>query len=338
MDGNHVDPGSADTKFLKVAEDWIASHPDWKERTRRTNEWTVNTKLVGLHDKRIKQLTTDVVLSFRTEMLTTPTSRGTRPAAASVKRTMGVVYAICEHARLRRHIAVNPCADLPAMRSDPSDVIVPTMKEVEHLIARLASPSKDDRPSAHDARWPMLVEVAAWTGLRAGELAGLKKADLDFDAGTLVVRRTIIDTTGGLREDTPKTTNSRRTILLGNQLARRLRDFTRGKKRGDYVFGRDGKPLRHNQFHGRVFRPAVDEMGLSITFHDLRHFHASILIADGWSLLEVSRRLGHADASITEKRYAHLFRLRESTDDERIDALRDRASGKEPKHTGKKPF
>lgn len=54
----------------------------------------------------------------------------------------------------------------------------------------------------------------------------------------------------------------------------------------------------------------------------------------------MSRRLGHADASITAKRYAHLFRLRESTDGERIDALRDRASGKKlkPKRAGKKPF
>jgi len=345
MDGDHIDPGSADTKFLKVAQDWIASHPDWKERTRGNNQWAVTKKLPPLHDRRMKQLTTDTLLDFRTRLLATPKTNGDLPSPNSVKRTMDVLYAICEHARLRRHIAINPCADLPPLRVADPEVIPPTLKEVAALIARLASPTRNDRPSAHDLRWPLLVETAAWTGMRSGELAGLKKSDLDLEACTLRVRRNIIDTKGGLREDTPKTPTSRRTIHIDSQLARRLQKHTFGLKAGDYVFGstgRDGirKPLRHNQFQQRVFSPVAVELGLDLDFHYLRHFHASVLIATGWSLLEVSRRLGHADASITAKRYAHLLRLRESNEGERLDLLRDETSGKKLKRPkkSKKPF
>lgn len=339
MDGDHINPGSADTKFLTVAHDWVAAHPNWKERTRRANEWTIAKKLAPLHSKRMKQLTTETVYSFRVGLMTTPTERGTLPAASSVNRTMGVLYAICEHARLKRHIAVNPCADVPSVKSESLEVVPPTMKEVQALIRRIGEPTPErldslgrrwkERPA--DPRWAVLVEVAAWTGLRAGELAGLKKADLDFESGTLTVRRTIIDTKGGLREDTPKSARSRRIIELGGQVTRLLWKFTEKMKRSDYVFGVGDRPLRHNQFQGRFFRPAVDDLGLPMTFHDLRHFHASVLIASGMDVVAVSRRLGHADSSITLKRYAHLFRLRESNDGARIDAIRDAANGLSPK-------
>lgn len=347
MDGDHISPGSADTKFKKVADEWVAAHPDWKERTRRANEWTVNRKLAPLHDKRMKQITTETVYSFRVDLMNTVTERGGLPAASSVNRTMTVLYAICEHARLKRHLAVNPCADLRAVKGGSREIIPPTIKEVGTLVRRMAEPTPERvdalgrryKAQPADPRWAVLVEVAAWTGLRAGELAGLKVSDLDLGAGTLAVRRTVIDTKGGLREDTPKSLRSRRVIDLGSQVTALLKKHTKGMKRADYVFGQGDKPLRHNQFQGRVFRPAADALGLTITFHDLRHFHASVLIASGMDVVAVSRRLGHADSSITLKRYAHLFRLRESDDGARIDQLRDAASG-QPKKARKprKPF
>lgn len=313
MDGDHIDPTAGDATFKSVAAAWLAAHPEWKARTRESNTWDVEKKLMPLHGKRMKQMTVPTVARFREELASTPTSRGTLPAASSVKRVMTTLHAICEYARRHGNLSSNPCADLPHIRlREADDSHLPSQRQIESLIRRLASPTRSDRPSAHDQRWPLLVETAAYTGLRAGELAGLKKSDLNFNENTLTVRRTIADVKGGLAESTPKSKASRRSIPISKHLAAKLREFTTDLRADDYVFGgvgRDGQrcPLRHNQFQGRIFRPVVDELGLQITFHDLRHFHASLLIARRATALEVAQRLGHDKPSITLDRYAHLF-------------------------------
>ena len=85
-----------------------------------------------------------------------------------------------------------------------------------------------------------------------------------------------------------------------------------GKRSNDYVFGghdEAGKPRPHSHrnFAKRVFRPACTALGLSIRFHDLRHFNASVLFDEGLMPLEVAARLGHHDGAFTLRTYGHLF-------------------------------
>lgn len=79
----------------------------------------------------------------------------------------------------------------------------------------------------------------------------------------------------------------------------------------DFVFTEpDGSQLRHvGWFYPHVFRPAVKTAGLpsGLRFHDLRHIHAALLIADGWHPLAISRRLGHSTITVTMDRYGHLL-------------------------------
>lgn len=328
MDGDHIDPKAGDVTFKSLATAWLAAHPEWKARTRESNTWDVEKKLKPLHGKRMKQMTVPAVARFREDLASTPTSRGTLPAASSVKRVMTTLHAICEYARRHGNMSSNPCADLPTIRlREPDDVQLPSEDDVDRLIRRLSFPTKKDRPSARDRRWPLLVETAAYTGLRAGELAGLKKSDLNFFTNTLTVRRTIADVKGGLTEGTPKSKASRRSFPIDEELASGLRGYTDGLRSDDYIFGgvgRDGLrgPLRHNQFQGRIFKPVVEELDLKITFHDLRHFHASLLIANGFTVLEVAQRLGHDNPSITLDRYAHQFQAAEHETRARINRLR----------------
>jgi len=92
MDGDHINPAAWDVKFCKVAEDWIASHPDWKERTRKANQWTVDVKLVDLHEMRMKQITAANLLTFRIALATTPKADGSLPAATSIRRMSRVPW------------------------------------------------------------------------------------------------------------------------------------------------------------------------------------------------------------------------------------------------------
>src|SRR3546814_14866685 len=78
----------------------------------------------------------------------------------------------------------------------------------------------------------------------------------------------------------------------------------------DFVFtAPNGGPLRHTNFYGRHFKPAVVRAGIDPTsrFHDLRHTAAALMIAEGTHLLVVKERLGHSTITVTPDRYGHPF-------------------------------
>jgi integrase len=178
------------------------------------------------------------------------------------------------------------------------------ISEVEDLIRALPE------------RWSLLVETAAYTGLRAGELAGLKVEQLDLRRRQLRVTRTVVDVKGELLEDTPKTEAGHRTVTgLSTALCDRLAAYMAGQglRSADYLFGADGQPYRHNSFYRYVFRPALARLGLThANFHDLRKFHTT-LVAPYLSPKALQDRMGHASVTTTLAVYAGRFK-----DDDRV--------------------
>lgn len=168
--------------------------------------------------------------------------------------------------------------------------------------------------------YPIAV-VALGTGMRRGELCGLRWQDVDLDAGSLRVEQSLEQTRGGLRFKPPKSTRSRRTITLSPVVVAELRAHWKaqqeqrlslglGKAPADSpVFANwDGKP-RHPDKLSTDFSTAMTRAGLPhITLHSLRHTHASQLITSGMDILTVSRRLGHGSPAITLNVYGHLLR------------------------------
>ena len=121
---------------------------------------------------------------------------------------------------------------------------------------------------------------------------------------------------------TPKSARSRRTVPLPPTLARRLTAHVaaHGLTPDDYLFGRNGAPLRRSHFYGRVFQPATRRAGLAgVRFHDLRHTFASLKAAQGYSGREVSAWMGHGSVSFTLDTYTHLFPVDDNLRD-RLDA------------------
>jgi len=141
--------------------------------------------------------------------------------------------------------------------------------------------------------------------------------------------------TNGVVVSTPKSDAGLRTLDdLPHSLCERLAVLAAGKRRKDFLFGRidsDGasRPYRHMNFYRRTFKPACDELGFDIRFHDLRHWHASILIDMGYSPVEVAYRLGHASAAFTLNTYAHLFKKRSTGLGAALDARRAEARGED---------
>jgi integrase len=168
--------------------------------------------------------------------------------------------------------------------------------------------------SVHD-----IAALALATGMRRGELLALEWRDIDFERATLRVERAVEETRGkGLRVKPPKTKHGRRNIGLPPEAVAILRERRKRQLELRLALGQGGHPaLVFSNLEGGMLSPnnvtrswsrALKLRGLPpVSFHSLRHTHASMLIAAGVDILAISRRLGHSKASITLDVYGHLI-------------------------------
>jgi integrase len=175
--------------------------------------------------------------------------------------------------------------------------------------------------------------TALFTGIRRGELLALRWPDIDLDSKNMRIREAIEEIKCGLRFKAPKTANSVRDVSLPDIVVEALRDHRRqqlevrfalalGKLHDDaLLFPKlDGSPQSPRAF-SKEWADVAASIGLpGITFHALRHTHASHLIDAGIDVVKISRRLGHASPAITLRVYAHLFRKRDDRSSAAINA------------------
>ncbi len=174
--------------------------------------------------------------------------------------------------------------------------------------------------AAHDDRLEALYVLAVTTGLRQGELLGLKWEDVDLEAGTLKVRRTLATAKGGPQLTAPKTKSSRRTVrltqstvnALKSHLKRQLGEIDRAgslwRENGLIFASETGDPLDRRNVTTHRFKPLLKRAGLpQIRFHDLRHTCATLLLGRNVNPKIVSEMLGHATIAITLDTYSHVL-------------------------------
>ncbi|PYE54062.1 tyrosine-type recombinase/integrase [Deinococcus yavapaiensis] len=168
-----------------------------------------------------------------------------------------------------------------------------------------------------------LFALALSTGMRKGELLGVRWSDVNFERAELVVRGQLVRGVSGAWElGEPKTPASRRTLPLAADMLEILRAHEReerawhGTHTADaFVFRRSSGAFMDASNVSRVFRMLTRRAGVPrLRFHDLRHTAASLMIRRGVSAKLVSDRLGHADVAFTLRVYTHLY------DDQRRDA------------------
>ena len=149
------------------------------------------------------------------------------------------------------------------------------------------------------------IELA--TGLRRGELLGLKWEDIDFANQTLRVRRQVGRINGEVREAPLKTKNAYRTISLGTDAVGILKQQREKHPSSSYVFpGPTGGPIAPDSVLHMLHR-VLDRAGLpEIRFHDLRHTFATLALQNGVDVKTVSGMLGHFSAGFTLDTYAHV--------------------------------
>lgn len=173
--------------------------------------------------------------------------------------------------------------------------------------------------SVADDRLRVLWALAIATGMRRGELAGLRWCDVDLERAVLAVRQTRTSVRYEVVTKAPKTASGSRVMSLDKGVVADLRqhkDRQAVERAGmgsayevnDLVFRReDGKGV-HPELLSEWFRRRVADAGLpAMRFHDLRHLHATLGLAAGIHPLVMSQRLGHANVSITLDTYSHVI-------------------------------
>lgn len=204
----------------------------------------------------------------------------------------------------------NPCKAVGSPRVQREEMQYLTRDEVQAFFGA----AKEDRLEA-------LYVLAVTTGLRQGELLGLKWEDVDLEAGRLSVQRTLSAAKSGPAFNSPKRSKSRRSVKLTSPAVEalkrhRYRQLEEQEKLAELwqdhslVFTSTvGTPLnRHNVFR-RSFKPLLKKAGLphAIRFHDLRHTCATLLCSKNVNPKVIQEMLGHANISQTMDIYSHVL-------------------------------
>ena len=161
-------------------------------------------------------------------------------------------------------------------------------------------------------RYRAMVITAVGSGLRQGELLGLRADDVDLERGLVHVRHQLVSVPGvPAHLGPPKTDASLRTVpvpgFVSAALARHQEAFPAGPF--GVLFTNKRLDVVNRQSLHRSFRYALRTAGLplTVTFHQLRHTYASLLIEAGESVTVVAARLGHKNATETLQTYSHLW-------------------------------
>jgi len=174
-----------------------------------------------------------------------------------------------------------------------------------------------------------LLEVAIWGGLRLGELAALRRQDVDVLRRTVTVAWTLADTGGGMAVKRPKTRAGQRTVVLPAHAAKVLADHLGrfvGADAGAIVFvGERGGVLRRANW-AREWRRIREAAGVpaGVRFHDLRHAAGTMAAQAGATERELQARLGHASPA-TARRYQHAAARRDADLADRLGEMAERA-------------
>ncbi|WP_457948340.1 tyrosine-type recombinase/integrase [Pseudarthrobacter sp. alpha12b] len=246
----------------------------------------------------------DVVLWIKGMLAKPGRKKGTTMRAKTLANHHGLLSAAFNTAELLGYREGNPCAGIRLPKdSEAGDQMRFLTKEEYNALDAVMDPFF--RPF-----FGFLVD----TGLRVGEATALFAEDFDLDGPTPTVR-----VNKAWKEDEnsryyigpPKTKRSRRTVPLAGQTVDLVR--ARVEAAGDDLVFRlkRGGPIRSSSIYWRAWEPAWKKTGVDpekwARIHDLRHTHASWMIAGGMDLFQLSHRLGHESTRTTDTRYAHLL-------------------------------
>ncbi len=287
------DQALAELTFGAVAELWFASKIHLRETTRRTYRGLLDHHLLPRFEAR----PVGSITSLDVQAWIGDRRANSRLCSNSVAKAYRVLKAVMESAVDAELIARNPCRVKGAGKERLPDLRFATPEDVSALVDTV------------EDRWKALLLLAAYGGLRWGELAALRRRHVDLLHKRVRVEEQATEINGTLNWGPPKTDAGIRTVSLPSFLVEALEAhlsvFGAPGVDGLVFMTAEGTPLRRHNFRKRVWLPACAATGMEgLRFHDLRHTNATLAAASGAPLRALMARLGHA-SSDAALRYQH---------------------------------
>ncbi len=328
--GQYLDDRTGKQTFREVAEEWLDTRT--RARPQTLTRYRSLLELWAFPEfgaRRLDTIKPGDVGRFVNHLKSAPLLNGRQGSMrpATMRRVLWPVSAVFDFAVEQEYIRRNPASgiklpDEEALGVDTFAGRALTWGEVTRIAdqAALAVPLHG-----------LLVRFLARTGLRAGELSGLRVCD--YEPGWITVEQTCTrdgKAPDGLRYGKPKSRTSRRRVRLGADIDREVREWVEAHPRreepgaplfpsrqpgGEWSEARTAdpfdwsRPIDPGTFRRRVFEPACVRAGIvgRIRLHDLRHTCGSLWLASGVSLFSVSRYLGHSSTDFTARVYGHVL-------------------------------
>ncbi len=311
----------------QLMEAWRSiSEASWSPATVRHTRERVNRWIIPrIGNVRVTKLRTVDLEQLYADLLKSGSKSGGPLAPASVRKVHNDLSAALGQAVRWEWLSSNPAGRVDTRKrfAGSSKPIVPPAPDV---VARLLAAAADDDPD-----FGVWLHLAAATGARRGELCALRWSDIDFDAATVVVERSIA--LGDTLVEKPTKTGNRRRVSLAEPTVAALRAHRRRCAERSlacgaplavdaFVFSLDvdcSSPWRPDLVSHRFGRLCQQLDVAGVRLHDLRHFSVTQLLAAGVDLATVAARHGHAGGGRTTLAvYGHML---ESADKKAAEAL-----------------
>lgn len=341
------------------AEYWMRQHvePNLSAVTCKTYRHFLDARIIPmLGDVPLKKLTPTKLTEWINEVRSSPRrstslppdqrKRPTTPSENS-RRAKAKTADVPLSARTVRHYydtmeaMLDKAVQWEILPSNPmSKVDRPTVKKahVHYLTEERAVELLRCLKDEPNMCYRVAVLLALLCGLRLGEVGALRLTDIDWEHNTIDISRALKYTPAtGNFEGTPKTDAGARLVSLPDGMMDVLRETQKyqeetAKAIGDNWVGEgwivhawNGAQLHHDT-PSKWFRKFADAHGFEgVRFHDLRHTHATMLLANNIDAVAVATRLGHTDASTTLRVYAHALRRRDEDAAKAVQTILDRA-------------
>lgn len=276
------------------ARQWLLERePLWRPATRRALHLRIERHLIPTFGStRVDQIEPQAIWEFRARLAHCRVGREVLRAPASVNRILDTLLRILSDAAARFGFALlrREFGRLKVSRPDARPF---TLAEVRRLV------------DAAPAGFGDYLQVRFFTGLRTGEIDGLKWEHVDFKNGGIRVRET-----WSLRQtQVPKSDAARRSIEMSAPVREALeRQKARTWERSPYVFcSRTGGPLATNNVTDRLWRPLLTRLGLAYRrMYQTRHTAASLWLDAHENPTWIARQLGHASPELLFETYARF--------------------------------
>ena len=286
--------------------------------TNFKNSSNIKTKLLPiLGEKRLEDITPIIIQEFYSNLCSSKTNyknvENSYLQSNTIKRIIALLSSILQSAVDLKIIEYNPCRGVKLNFKMNNYIQKYNYYSVEtyHLVLTLLK--------KEPLIYQVIIELALKTGLRKSEIFGLTYLDIDFENQTITVNKTRNYIAGqGMIEKSTKTKSSNRIISVSEKMLDKLKLLINNNCDNKYIFENTNFNTISLWFKNWQIKNKIEPI---ITFHDLRHTHATLLLSQGVDVKTISARLGHTSISTTLNIYTHALEALDKRAAEKLEEI-----------------